>query len=76
MIGQCGDCQILVTELERLYEAARCMADPEHCLHHTREYLPWNELAAQAKKAISQAYGQRPTCAHGVGPSVSPCQAP
>lgn len=45
----------LLRELERLYEAARCMADPEHCLHAQREYLPWVELAAQAQAAIRAA---------------------
>ena len=42
-------------ELERLYEAARCMADPEHCLHAQREHLPWQALADQAQAAIRAA---------------------
>jgi len=46
----------LLRELERLYEAARCMADPEHCLHASREHLPWRELAAQAQAAIRAAH--------------------
>ena len=45
----------LLAELERLYEAARCMADPEHCLRAYREHLPWLALADQARAAIRTA---------------------
>jgi hypothetical protein len=45
----------LLAELKRLYEAARTMADPEHCLHATREYLPWRTLADKARAAIAKA---------------------
>lgn len=45
----------LLAELERMYEAARCMADPEHCLHAQRDELPWNALADQARAAIAAA---------------------
>lgn len=47
----------LLAELERMYEAARMMADPEHCLYEHREHLPWKDLAAKAKTAISKARG-------------------
>ncbi len=45
----------LVAELQRLYEAARCMADPEHCLHGQRTHLPWRALADQARAALALA---------------------
>ena len=45
----------LLEELQRMYEAARCMADPEHCLHEQREELPWRELADKARAAIAKA---------------------
>ena len=48
----------LLAELQRLYEAARTMADPEHCLHATREYLPWCALADKARAAIAKAEGR------------------
>lgn len=51
----------LLAEIERLYEAARCMADPEHCLHATRDFLPWADLANQAKAAIARATGHEVT---------------
>ena len=49
---------VLLDELKRLYEAARCMADPEHCLHEQRESIPWKEMANKAKQAISKAEGR------------------
>jgi hypothetical protein len=47
----------LLSELRRLYEAANCMADPEHCLHATRDHLPWKDLAEKARVAIAHAEG-------------------
>lgn len=48
----------LLDELIRLREAALVMADPEHCLHATREFLPWKELAELARAAIAKATGK------------------
>lgn len=45
----------LRSALEPLLEAARCMADPEHCMHHCREHLPWAAMRDKAHAALDRA---------------------
>lgn len=49
----------MLEELQRMYEAARCMADPKHCLYEYREHLPWKDLADKARAILCDVEGER-----------------
>lgn len=47
----------LYAELERLYLAARVMADPGHPCHEQREHIPWGDLVEKASAVLAKAQG-------------------
>lgn len=59
--------------LAALYEAARTMCDPEHCMYDIRDRLPWRKLADKAQAVLRETC---PRCAeplwHGIASTWCP----